>query len=719
MRFFNLLIMTLFFFTNSQGYIPIFDIIGNISTFNIPVLEDGYYDTVIDSLIDIMDNYAYINLLKSPPKVNGSDYFAKVDIIQDLKDLKSRINGTTPNFYEFYQDLSKIIASTQDYHIIFSYIGRAEPYSLLSKIIISSPIDFDFQKDKKVLVNLNSVISALSKEATIQNSEIISNYYKNKISVEKINGKNIYDFIRDFCSDYCRFKSKSSKFMFNKLNIRAFSLGQCPLALDEFKSINITYSNGETISSNYIGFIPKTNQLEVQKNNFLLENFNNLKNKYISENLISEKNENNLEWDINIDNHIKCKVDHKNEVNVIFQNSFSPNNSNPEGIINNISYCHGNFTNNDYPVIVIESLNGGGYAQLSKLMQQMVQDLMQPKNYFSVIHNNNTKKFLYDNKDSFLFVDDDETRNLTIEEYYNDTIYEKYGDITIERSKQRLLVDLNFESLIKTNIFKRNKIKKPTNIIIFTDSMSFSATSVFTKSLYYFGGAILVGYSGDPELDSFDASQNPTFILTNLTGIKGFNKLIQKGFYFPRMPSGSMYRSSYDKNNENIPEEFTVNLIDERVNIYNNYKDDLYEDFITEAKNIFKKYESQCNPNNKYLNFLKEDCTFNDIHLHGGYKCGSNGKWNETCVPFYCDEHYYFEPNSQKCILLKEKDNEKENKEEDNNSVYIIIFSILGVLIIIVIVLFILHKSGKINLMICCNKKEIDYKEMKDELVKN
>ena len=133
-----------------------------------------------------------------------------------------------------------------------------------------------------------------------------------------------------------------------------------------------------------------------------------------------------------------------------------------------------------------------------------------------------------------------------------------------------------------------------------------------------------------------------------------------------------MYRSSYDKNNENIPEEFIVNLIDERINIYNNYNDDLYEDFIIEAKKIFKKYEKECNPDNKYLNYLKEDCKFNDKNLHGGYKCGDDGKWNKKCVPFYCDENYYFEPNRKKCILLKEKN--KENKDKNNISKYIIIF---------------------------------------------
>ena len=710
---YNFLFFTFFIYINSQKYLPIFDIIGNISKINIPRTEDDYYESTIDYLIEIMENYAYLNLLKSPPKVNGTYNLTKVDIIQELLDLKSRIKGTKPKFYEFYQNLSKIIASTQDYHIIFTYIGKEKQFDLLTKLIISSPIEFDFRKDKKVLVNLNNVISVLNNETKIPNSDIILSYFKNETFVVKINDKNIYDFIRDFCSDYCRFKSKNSKFTFNKINIRGFNLWQCPLTLNEFKYFNITYSNGVTISSNYIGFIPNTNYFEFNKTNFNLENFYNLKNKYIDENFILEKNKKNIIWDINIDNRIKCKVDHKNEVNVIFQNSFKPNNLDPIGIINNISYCHGHFTNNNYPIIVIESSNAGGYFQLSKLMQQMVQDLIYPKNYFSVIHNNNTKQFLYDNKDSFIFVDDNETKNLTIEEFYNDSVYEKYGDLTIERSRQRLLVDLNFESLIKKNIFKRNKIKKPTNIIIFTDGLSFSSTSVFIKNLYYFGGAILVGYSGDPELEYFDASQNPTFIFTNLTGIKGFNKLLQKGFYFPQMPIGPMYRSSYDKNNENIPEEFIVNLIDERINIYNNYNDDLYEDFITEAKKIFKKYEKECNPDNKYLNYLKEDCKFNDKNLHGGYKCGDDGKWNKKCVPFYCDENYYFEPNRKKCILLKEKD--KENKDKNNISKYIIIFSILGILII---ALVILHKSGKINLMFFSKKKDINYKEMKDELMR-
>ena len=47
----------------------------------------------------------------------------------------------------------------------------------------------------------------------------------------------------------------------------------------------------------------------------------------------------------------------------------------------------------------------------------------------------------------------------------------------------------------------RKKYKKPTEIIIYTDGFSFSATSTFIKSLYHFGGAITVGYNGDPETE--------------------------------------------------------------------------------------------------------------------------------------------------------------------------------------------------------------------------
>ena len=49
-------------------------------------------------------------------------------------------------------------------------------------------------------------------------------------------------------------------------------------------------------------------------------------------------------------------------------------------------------------------------------------------------------------------------------------------------------------------LFENNRLKRPTDIIVFTDSYSFSATSFFIKGLQEIGGAIIVGYYGNPKV---------------------------------------------------------------------------------------------------------------------------------------------------------------------------------------------------------------------------
>lgn len=68
-------------------------------------------------------------------------------------------------------------------------------------------------------------------------------------------------------------------------------------------------------------------------------------------------------------------------------------------------------------------------------------------------------------------------------------------------------------------IKKAGKSKRPTDIIIYTDGFSFSATSMFIKGFQNTGGAIIVGYNGNPKLsdDLFDASQSPTNVITFFT----------------------------------------------------------------------------------------------------------------------------------------------------------------------------------------------------------
>ena len=60
-------------------------------------------------------------------------------------------------------------------------------------------------------------------------------------------------------------------------------------------------------------------------------------------------------------------------------------------------------------------------------------------------------------------------------------------------------LDVNNVKKIREEFEKAGKLKKPTDILIFTDSISYSATSFFIKNLQNTGGAIIAGYLGNPK----------------------------------------------------------------------------------------------------------------------------------------------------------------------------------------------------------------------------
>ena len=79
---------------------------------------------IIESTKILMNEYPFINILKDPPKIDGKEYFKKVDIIKELDDFQSNIEKNPINFYEYYQRYLKIIRDTNDNHIGFIYNGK-------------------------------------------------------------------------------------------------------------------------------------------------------------------------------------------------------------------------------------------------------------------------------------------------------------------------------------------------------------------------------------------------------------------------------------------------------------------------------------------------------------------------------------------------------------------------------------------------------------------
>ena len=378
-----------------------------------------------------------------------------------------------------------------------------------------------------------------------------------------------------------------------------------------------------------------------------------------------------------------------------------------------IDNCTEAFYKNSYPIIGIESNNGGGIVEVSLYLQQFLQVKILQRTHFSTKVSNLMKEEMEKNMNDIINIETcekfdtfDEMKEI-VDDYGKD---EQGFDIEHHRTK---IFHLFNKTVLKEHKDRRKKyfdnynLKKPTEIIIFTDSFSYSSTSFFIKGLQETGGAILVGYKGNPKSDEFfEASHSPSAV-SNFNGTDIYDTLYENGFEIIGTTFFESYNYSYQEKNP-IPREYLTHPIDERVNIYQSYDDSIYQQFIDEAKIIFEKYNLKkgCNPDNQKLLFdpnNKKECYEfkEDSHAHGGYLCDNKTKqWSDICAPFYCDIGYYFDHYKNKCVLdqCTENKEEKDNEEEDSFPVWAIVvitISVILVIVIIIVLVKIFYKRNK------------------------
>ena len=404
------------------------------------------------------------------------------------------------------------------------------------------------------------------------------------------------------------------------------------------------------------------------------------------------------EWNYST-KEFRCRVDETNKLNVFYQNDFEFYDLETNEMLDIIYNCTKLFHSNNYKIVGIESKNEGGLIILATYLQQLLQPKICKNQIPTAIRNNTYLESVFKIYPNLLDI-----KTCRPFKSFKDMLEHKpdnYGDnITHYRTK---IIDLiNLED--KADLYKKRKefietknTKKPTDIIIFTDYYSISATSIFLKGLQQTGGAIIVGYFGNPKIKNVtrDSSINYSgaFLYSHIIPFINLNEsgLMTHG------PSFEFYSYDYQQNNP-IPLEYISYPVDEHVNIYEPYSDSIYEKFIKEANRIFKKYENECNKDNKLLLLEDNKCYYieDDNHAHGGYVCGDNGKWNKSkCQAFYCDLGYYYDTYQKKCI---EDICIKSDDDNDDNNSWIFIAIIVGVSLLIIlskIINFITRKKRK------------------------
>ncbi len=610
----NVLYLIFFFFNfqfiNSQNIeykILLFeDIVNKINEVN---YSEQDYINIISNITKLLEYYVYLDITKNPP-----NSLKKVDLIKEIK----AINITKIKLYDFYLNISNIFFSVQDAHLSISFkqFNNYEYYS---------PVYY-FTKTHK---NINYLFLDINTDNYLNipfDNKLISNINKNKkYKIVKINEQDPFDYIENFGKKI--FKSEHAQYTYNiNKYIRCGNFSDYPFLKNDLENITITFENNESISFDY--------KLIYNKN----KNYK----------LISPKN--NLKWTLNYENKIKYKLDNDKKVNVIYQSSFDIREYD-----NKIDFFFkellNNMNENDYPIIIIEDFNKGGNIMFSYIIQTLIN--------YKLSNIKSRESFRISNKlgialpDNFNIFDLKTCQKIELNTLIRNKETDNYNN-KITHNRTKIVSIYNTYKHIKDKIkYYKNKKRKPTEIIIFTDGFSYSATSYFIKDIQESGNAILIGYNGNPsekkKKDKFDASQSPSASMSEINSI--FVSNLKKYGIEIEITIGESFNDNFqNENNIKIPREYIINPIDERSNIYDKYDDSRYEEFINEGLRIVNKYKSECNSNNKKLLLINDKCQFDNFYTHGGFLCDDNGKWSSFCQASYCDDGYFFDNYYNVCI---------------------------------------------------------------------
>ncbi len=627
---------------------------------------------IVNNLTKILERYVFLDILKNPPEPK-EDYYNKVDLINELK----KINLKNQYFYQFYRELRLIIGSCQDLHLSLYLNDDIEDNYVFTNSLFISPIILKIENKKIFSIQNNLDIA-----------DRILNLNETK-AIKYINGLDPFEYIQTFNKKFMQYKSPQAQFVFNLHYINnPFNLNLFPFSYSDISNIIIEYEDGSNINFNYkILYIDEwNNKLGITYNyyydkikHFFYDNFNFLD-----------------EWDLILEGgKLKCRNDDDNKVNVIYQETFHID---IDKTIEFLDECFSKFDNNIYPIIIIEKFNHGGYADLAHYLSSYINMNKSSALYYSYRYDD----FIKNNISYLSYSKTIDTCKIKNDHYFFKPSKIKtfnYGNKIKHKTSGFFQISLIDETKFYYFRKKAKYIRKPHEIIIFTDGLSYSATSVFIKETQLNGGGIIVGYDGNPFFKNFDASLSPSpvFSTDQMLEDPSSNELEKEGFSLSYTIMESFSRFDYYDRRENIfPLEYRIQEIDERVELYNGYDDSKYQDFINEAKKIFEKYKTQCNPKNKNLLLISEKCIFSDYRLHGGYQCGNDGIWSNICVPSYCDAGFIFDKKLNKCI-----ENPCINEEKyyiilrKNFSSLNFIIAILSVLLILFLILIFYEKNKK------------------------
>ena len=713
-------------------------------------LTEEDYDTIKKSLSKIFnDTYIYNTISKNPPQPDfDENFYNKVDIQKELNDIKTE----DKTLYSFYQDITKVTSRLKDGHL---YTCFNELQDVLKNFAFLMPIKFkiDTYDGKPRIFGKNNINTEFQEYFTNYEDTFKTIEENEDIPIKTINGKDPFDYIAEFGKNYIDFKNPHANFPFKFKYLKiSHTLNVFPLTLEELTDFTVVYENEKTFTTDFlidshINLMPMpdenklNNILKDQKQNpsitFSLLELKNTVNNFpeLNDIIVNFTTNNTIDWDEEVYDDLACKVDKTNQLNVIYTSVFMYNSSvNPISYVTYyfgvIQYCMMAFGENEYPIVLIDDVDIGGIEPLSQTLLELMSPLSSSVKIPLYYKNTNiTSQYLGKNKTMEL------VNYNTCEFVTGNDLFEKGISVDYENKESEVLSQpymvfrKEFRDMVdKSRASYKNK-RKPTDIVVLTSGFSFSAAGLMLKFLQYYGKGIAVGYFGHPNKADvpYDSGIHATSFFQHnelLEMSEDYRNLFEKYNYQIQMPSSRIHYDPRDLNETSTPLEYIITPVDEIAPIYEFLNADNYDKFIGVAKKILEKYKTECNPKNKNLILLDSECdkSFGNNYTHGGYECGSDGKWNKTkCVASTCELGFIYDHASKSCVVdycsnmnkggsggsdddddKKPDDDHKttpdDGKDHSTRNLLLIIGGIvLALLIIALVVFFVCRKRRKDN----------------------
>ena len=656
----------------------------------------------IENTKEMLKHYIYYKVATDPPQPDfNKSYFPKIDFSSLFKDIKTK----DTNYFDFSREFISEVFKLNDLHTqaLFEKIP-------LSKYLYICPLDLSTRYDNRTDTVKMFGNFAFQEELYIyfKNYEQVIKCIKNNLNtpIKTINGKDPFTFIQEFAG--IKLRSPHGTYGFNQMIYSGVSL-EFPAGMKELSNFTVVYENEDTFTTDYL-----IQDKSKNVNNIMFDKSKEVNEKFLSYLDNNQNKLNAIEWNYNYISKInklitfQCRVDETNHVNVMKINSFGGVEDSKDSL-DVAEKCANLFDENEYRIIIIVPQNSGGNPIIGYNIIELLSPYILTRNTVRIKKDENMTQFieLYNSND--LFVELNSTNKLNGSYIKDGFVNETYGNETEEFSKPfAWKVNQTKIEEIKKNLKHK---RKPNEIVILTDSFAFSSASVFMKNAYKSGAGIIIGYNGNPNLpdDIFDLSQSPSPVY----GIEEFqniypeiaNKILKNLIGLKTITCMTTFHEFQESH---IPQEYDVQIVDKRIKIFNPYDriyDTNYQIFIEEAIKVLDFYKENCNPKNKFLVKLSDECKFEN-HLHGGFRCGSDSKWNiSDCAPAYCDVGYYYNRIANSCLVYpmenEEKKGDKKDTGNDKTWLYIII-PVVGIIIIVGVFLIIIY----IKHLLCFKKGE-------------